>query len=130
MIPKTLFSKAPWWSFLFDFVLVLAFVLIGRRSHAESDALTGILTTFWPFLSGLVIGWLAVVGFRWPFVTYLSGALIVVATVFVGMLLRHQTGQGVAVSFVIVATVVLAIFLIGWRALAILLIKRRVKQRA
>jgi hypothetical protein len=56
MIPKTLFSKFPWWSFLFDLVLVLAFVLIGRRTHDETDALTGILTTAWPFVSGLIIG--------------------------------------------------------------------------
>lgn len=130
MIPKTLFSKAPWWSFVIDFVLVMAFVLIGRRSHDESDALSGILTTAWPFLSGLVIGWLGLVGFRWPFVTVISGALVAFATVFVGMLLRSSTDQGVAVSFVIVAVIVLGVFLIGWRALAILLAKRRVARRA
>ncbi|BDZ49907.1 hypothetical protein GCM10025867_21480 [Frondihabitans sucicola] len=130
MIPRSLFSKTPWWAFLFDLVLVLAFVLIGRRSHDESDALTGILTTAWPFVSGLVIGWLSLIGVRWPFVTLPSGAVILVATVFLGMLLRHGSGQGVAVSFVIVATVVLGVFLVGWRALAILLAKRRVARRA
>jgi len=128
MMPKSVFAKAPWWSFVLDVVLVLVFVLIGRRSHAESDAVTGILTTAWPFVTGLVIGWLALVGFRWPFVTWISGAVVVVATVFVGMLLRHSSGQGVAVSFVVVATVVLAIFLVGWRALAILIAKRRLRQ--
>jgi FtsH-binding integral membrane protein len=130
VIPKTVFGRTPWWSFVLDLVLVLAFVLIGRRSHDESDALTGILTTAWPFVSGLVLGWLVLVGFRWPFVTVLSGAVVTVVTVLVGMLLRHSSDQGVAVSFVIVATVVLAVFLIGWRALAILLAKRRRAARA
>ena len=130
MIPKTLFSKTPWWAFVLDLVLVTAFVLIGRRTHDETDAVTGILTTWWPFLSGLIIGWLSLIGVRWPFVTIWSGAVVVVATVFVGMLLRVSSGQGVALSFVIVATVVLAVFLIGWRFLAILLVKRRAARAA
>lgn len=130
MNPTSIFSKTPWWSFVIDLVLVLVFVLIGRRSHDESDALTGILTTAWPFVSGLVIGWLSLVGFRWPFVTIPSGGVILVATVLVGMLLRRSSDQGVALSFVIVATVVLGVFLVGWRALAILLAKRRATRRA
>jgi len=32
------------------------------------------------------------------------------------MLLRAASGQGVQVAFVIVAAIVLAVFLIGWRA--------------
>ena len=43
-----------------------------------------------------------------------------VATVAVGMVLRSLTGQGVAVSFVVVASVVLGVLLLGsrlvWRA--------------
>jgi hypothetical protein len=119
-----MFRKTPWWSFLIDLALVAAFVLIGRRSHAESDAFVGFLTTFWPFLSGLVIGWLSVVGVRWPFVTFRSGAVIWIATVIVGMLLRISSGQGVAWSFFIVALIVNAVFLIGWRALAIVVARR------
>jgi hypothetical protein len=34
------------------------------------------------------------------------------------MLLRVVSAQGVALAFVIVATVTLALFLVGWRALA------------
>lgn len=124
MIPKSVYPRAPWWSFVFDLALVLAFVLIGRRSHDESNALVGIATTAWPFVTGLVIGWLFVIGFRWPFVTVYSGAIIWIATVVGGMLLRNVSDQGVATSFVIVALIVNAVFLIGWRALAIVLKKR------
>lgn len=122
--------KTPWWSFVVDLVLVAAFVLIGRRSHDESNAAIGILTTAWPFVTGLVVGWLGVVGFRWSFVEVRSGAVIWVVTVFLGMLLRVSSNQGIAVSFVIVAAVVLAVFLVGWRALARVLARRTVRSRA
>lgn len=124
------FRSWAWWAFVADFVLVLAFVLIGRRSHDESDALTGIGITLWPFLVGTVIGWLGLVGFRWPIVTIPSGALVWIATVFVGMLLRAQSGQGIAVSFVVVASIVLGVFLVGWRVLALSLLRRRARRRA
>jgi hypothetical protein len=39
-----------------------------------------------------------------------------ISTLAGGMLLRVVSGQGTAVSFVLVAGVVLAVFLLGWRA--------------
>lgn len=129
MKPSSPFASRVWWAFALDFAFVLVFVLIGRRSHDESDALTGIAVTLWPFFAGTVIGWLGLVGFRWPTVTIPSGVLVWVATVFVGMLLRVQSGQGIATSFVIVASVVLGVFLIGWRALAMRLVARRTRSR-
>ena len=47
-----------------------------------------------------------------------AGVLVWVPTVVVGMLLRVATGAGVQTSFVIVATVVLGVFLLGWRGVA------------
>lgn len=43
---------------LVDIVLVLAFSAFGRRSHDEGLDLTGVLTTAWPFLAGLALGWI------------------------------------------------------------------------
>jgi hypothetical protein len=122
--------KYPWWSFVVDFLLVMAFVLIGRDSHGEGETALGIATTAWPFVSGMIIGWLSIVGVRWSFVEIKSGAVIWVATVFVGMLLRKSSDQGIAVSFVIVAAIVLGIFLVGWRVLAITLARRRSRGRS
>ena len=45
-------------------------------------------------------------------------------TLVVGMLLRRVSGQGVAISFVIVAALVTALFLIGWRFLGARLVAR------
>jgi Protein of unknown function (DUF3054) len=42
---------------LLDAVLVLAFAVAGRRSHAEGVDVSGILRTAWPFLAGAAAGW-------------------------------------------------------------------------
>ena len=46
-------------------------------------------------------------------------------TVIAGMLLRGVTDQGVSVAFVVVASVVLLVFLVGWRAIVSLVRRRR-----
>lgn len=107
-----------------DVLLVILFCAIGRRSHDES-VIAGLLHTVWPFAIGLALGWLLIVllerrrtgdepfdGARvWP-----NGVVLWACTLVGGMLLRAIAGQGTAFSFVVVASTVLALFLIGWRA--------------
>jgi hypothetical protein len=102
---------------------VVLFCAIGRRSHDEA-VLTGLLNTAWPFVAGLAVGWVAAVllergptstepvdGSRlWP-----AGVVIWLCTLVIGMLLRVVAGQGTAFSFIVVAALVLAFFLLGWR---------------
>ncbi|RNE67413.1 DUF3054 domain-containing protein [Cryobacterium tepidiphilum] len=113
------------WSAVADVVLVLVFVLIGRGSHDEGLTLAGTASTAWPFIVGLAVGWVAMRAWRYPLCLRWTGVGIWVATVVVGMLLRALTGQGTAVSFVIVATIVLGVFLLGWRGIALLVRRRR-----
>ncbi|MFE7742992.1 DUF3054 domain-containing protein [Nocardia sp. NPDC057455] len=111
--------------FVVDALLVVVFCAIGRRSHDEA-VLTGLLRTVWPFATGLVVGWLVVVSLRWRAAAadarfdiaalWPAGVVIWACTLIGGMLLRVVGGQGTAVSFVLVAGVVLAVFLLGWRA--------------
>ena len=54
-----------------------------------------------------------------------SGLPVWAITVALGMVLRALSGQGVAVAFVIVATITLAVFLLGWRGIARLAARRR-----
>ncbi|RKR74682.1 DUF3054 domain-containing protein [Frondihabitans australicus] len=124
------FARYAWWPYLVDLAFVLIFVLIGRSSHGESDGLAGIGLTLWPFAVGTIIGWLGLVGFRWANASIIGGGLVWVASVFIGMLLRAQTGQGIAVSFVIVASIFLGLFLIGWRAVVRAVVRRRARGRA
>jgi peptidoglycan/LPS O-acetylase OafA/YrhL len=108
-----------------DLVLVLAFVVIGRRSHDESNAVLGLFTTLWPFLAGAVIGWVVARAWRAPLRIRWTGVIVWVSTVLFGMLLRIVSAQGVEWSFVAVATIVLGVFLVGWRAVALLVVRAR-----
>jgi hypothetical protein len=110
-----------------DFALLLVFVAIGRASHGE-DVL-GFFGTLLPFLVGLQSGWLLRSG-RPPIAIVTSGVVVWASTLVLGMLLRALTGQGVALSFVVVATLVLAVFFLGWRALAHLILRVRVRARS
>lgn len=102
-----------------DVTCVLVFAAIGRASHHESAlALSGFARTAWPFLSGLAIGWGATRAWRRPVAITPSGLVIWFAAIAGGMSLRAVSGQGVAVSFVIVASIFLGLFLLGWRAAA------------
>ncbi len=112
--------------FVLDALLVVVFCAIGRRSHDEA-VLAGLLRTVWPFATGLVVGWLVVAAPRWRaaadarfdiIALWPAGVVIWACTLVGGMLLRVVSGQGTAVSFVLVAGVVLAVFLLGWRAVS------------
>lgn len=102
---------------LLDVVLVVAFAATGRASH-DSDVLAGLLQTSWPFLTGLLVAWAVVRGWRSPTAIVPTGLVIWVVTVVGGMLLRAASGQGTALPFVIVATLTLLVLLVGWRLIA------------
>jgi hypothetical protein len=104
------------YSALADLGLVLTFVAIGRSSHHESGSLLGFLGTAWPFVVGLGIGWVVVRAWRAPTRVLRTGVGVWGMTVVAGLVLRAVSGQGVQLSFVIVTALVLALFLLGWRA--------------
>jgi len=85
-------------SLALDIALVVVFAAIGRASH-DSDVLTGLLQTAWPFLAGLGIGWLVTLAWRAPTAPVRTGLGVWAATVIGGMLLRAASGQGTAPPF-------------------------------
>jgi hypothetical protein len=109
---------------LADVVCVLVFCTIGRRSHAEGITVAGVVETAWPFLAGTALGWVAARGWRNPAALAPTGLTVWLGTVVIGMLLRKATSAGTAVSFVVVASLVTAILLLGWRAVATALARR------
>ena len=117
--------RRPLVAFLLDVLLVIVFAAAGRASHDEANPVLGALLTAWPFLVGTVIGWVVVRLLRksWPLEVG-PGITIWFSTVLIGMALRQATGLGTAATFVLVAAVVLALFLIGWRALVTLVLRR------
>ena len=106
---------------LLDLLAVVVFALVGRRSHAHGITLGGVLETAAPFLCGTAAGYLVASltldasPRMWQF-----GAIVVVATVIIGMLLRRLATTGTAPSFIVVATLFLTATMIGWRLLATL----------
>ncbi|OMC34724.1 hypothetical protein A5739_05525 [Mycobacterium colombiense] len=108
-----------------DVIGVLVFCALGRRSHDEGLNISGIAVTAWPFLTGTVVGWLLSRGWRRPTAVVPTGVVVWLSTVVVGMLLRKASSAGVAASFVVVATTVTALFLLGWRVVAGLALRRR-----
>jgi Protein of unknown function (DUF3054) len=106
-----------------DAVCVLVFCAVGRRSHDEGLNVAGVATTAWPFLTGTALGWLAARGWRCPTAVIPTGVVVWLSTVVVGMLLRRATSAGVAASFVVVASILTALLLLGWRTA--LLVSRR-----
>ena len=98
-----------------DVICILVFAIVGRSSHQETTDLLGVAHTAWPFLVGCLLGTLIGRTWRHPYLLR-SGVAVWLGTVIGGMTLRWLTGGGVQLSFVIVASCVLAVFLIGWRA--------------
>ncbi len=105
-----------------DVLLVVVFAAVGRRSHAEGLDVAGVLRTALPFLVGTAAGWLvASIVLDGGSRTLGYGAVVVALTVVVGMGLRALAAEGTAPSFVLVATTVLTVLLLGWRLVARLL---------
>lgn len=119
-----------WVAAVADVVCVIVFVAIGRASHQEGDALPGLATTAWPFLGGMAIGWAATRAWRAPYGLVPVGVGVWLATLVGGMLLRVVSGQGTAVTFIVVAAVFLGVFLLGWRFLVALAGRRRRSERS
>jgi Protein of unknown function (DUF3054) len=98
-----------------DVICILVFAIVGRSSHQEATDLLGVVHTAWPFLAGCLLGTLLGRTWRHPY-AFTSGVAVWLGTVVGGMTLRLISGAGVQLSFVIVASAVLALFIIGWRA--------------
>jgi hypothetical protein len=98
-----------------DVICILVFAIVGRSSHQEATDLLGVAHTAWPFLAGCLLGTLIGRIWRHPY-ALTSGIAVWLGTVIGGMTLRALTGGGVQLSFVVVASIVLALFILGWRA--------------
>ncbi|HEX4687425.1 MAG TPA: DUF3054 domain-containing protein [Nocardioides sp.] len=99
-----------------DAVAIVLFAWIGRANHDESTTARGIWHTAWPFLLGAALGLAATAYARVSPTAVRAGVRVWVWTLVIGMVVRAATGAGTAVAFVIVAAIVLAVLLIGWRA--------------
>jgi hypothetical protein len=110
-----------------DAAVVVVFALVGRASHGEDLAPSGVLGTAWPFLAAGAVGWIVARAWRSPSRVVPVGVIVWAVTVVVGMVLRALTGEGVVVPFVITTAIILGILMLGWRAISALLVRRRAR---
>jgi peptidoglycan/LPS O-acetylase OafA/YrhL len=110
-----------------DAALIVVFVLIGRASHGEDLAPSGVLGTAWPFLAGGLVGWIVARAWRSPSRVVPTGLLVWGVTLVVGMVLRALSGEGVVVPFVITTAIILAVLMLGWRAVSAVVVRRRAR---
>ena len=98
-----------------DIFSVLLFVAVGRRNHNESAGISGVIEVALPFLIALVCSWVVSRAWKKPDATK-NGVVIWLVTVVLGLLLRNLIfDRGTATPFIIVATVVLGVLLVGRR---------------
>jgi hypothetical protein len=113
-----------------DVVAVLIYVTVGRSSHDESLGLSGLFDTAWPFLVGIVGGYIGIALTRWPTLSLRGGLVITVKTLVIGLVLRYGVAKdGTEFSFVVVTIVVLSVLMLGWRLVAAALLTRAETRR-
>ena len=108
-----------------DVVAVLAFAAGGQATHSADSPLVGVLSIAWPFLVGLAAGWVLLRAWRRPFAAWSTGLVLWITTWVVGMALRWATGEGLATPFLVVSAAFLLATLVGWRLVALLVLKVR-----
>lgn len=106
-----------------DFFAIFAFAVLARLAHnTESDpfTLTNVLNTLWPFLVGGAIGHgICAVATKHPLPIAPGGVIIWVSTAVTGLAIwALRNGETPHWSFIIVATVMSGLLLLGVRLLA------------
>lgn len=97
-----------------DYVAIAAFALLARAAH-QSDEMpfnfSGWLSTLWPFALGATLGWLIT--------RENKGGLIWIITVVTGLVIWGiRNGDIPHWSFIVVATTMCALLMLGWRGVA------------
>lgn len=112
--------------FLLDAVSVVVFATFGRGAHSEGLGIGQVWGTAWPFLVGLVVGWIAVLIARRDPARVRAGVVVWACTLVVGMVIRGLgDGRVPHWSFMVVAALATGVFLVGWRALRAAVSRRR-----
>jgi hypothetical protein len=101
-----------------DACCVLVFVIIGRHAHDHGDGVAGVWHTAWPFLAGLGVGLAVVRYWQRPLEIGRAGVGAWLGAAGAGMAIRVLAGQGTAAAFIAIASAFLALFLLGWRFVA------------
>lgn len=106
-----------------DVLAIALFALLARMAHQSEDMplnFNGWLSTLWPFLIGVALSWVLILVLKW------EGRLLVpagvsawVITVLTGLVIWSIRNEGIPHwSFIMVATIMSGVLMLGWRGVA------------
>ena len=109
-----------------DIIAVLVFAVLARAAHGGLG-LAQIADTFWPFAIGALVGTgIATVALRSAGGAIRYGVIVWLVTVLTGLAIWAARHAAVPhISFIIVATTMSGLLLLGWRAVGMLVARRR-----
>jgi len=109
-----------------DIIAVLVFAVLARAAHGGLG-LAQIADTFWPFAIGALVGTgIATVALRGAGGAIRYGVIVWLVTVLTGLAIWAARHAAVPhISFIIVATTMSGLLLLGWRAAGMLVARRR-----
>nr|WP_156232883.1 DUF3054 domain-containing protein [Corynebacterium occultum] len=108
---------------MLDVLAIALFALLARMAHQSEDMplnFNGWLSTLWPFLIGVALSWVLILVLKW------EGRLLVpagvsawVITVLTGLVIWSIRNEGIPHwSFIMVATIMSGVLMLGWRGVA------------
>ncbi|MEJ6013211.1 DUF3054 domain-containing protein [Corynebacterium sp. H127] len=106
--------------FFYDVIAILAFAIFARLAHkSEPFTVANILDTWWPFLVGVALAWAIIAALKLRATSLLAGSFVWVLSAVGGLSIWGiRNGHVPHISFIIVATVMSGLLLLGWRLLA------------
>lgn len=122
-------------AFIADFIAIAAFALFARMAHQSDDMpfnFLGWLSTLWPFVLGVVLAWGVLALAKLDGVRVAPGGVVAwIVTVVVGLAIWGvRNGAFPHWSFILVASSVSALLMLGWRAIAGVVVRRRSPSQA
>lgn len=113
----------------YDVIAIFVFAVLARLAHnteSEPFGVFAVLDTWWPFLIGVFVGHILVsLTAKHPAHLAPGGLLVWALTAFTGLAIWSARNAAVPHwSFILVATLMSAVLLLGWRAIAPVVAKR------
>ena len=108
--------------FLIDTLAVVVFAVLARLAHNTAEVpfnFLNVANTFWPFFLGLILGWILIWAKANSARKVSTGVVVWLATVIVGLVIWWLRNDAIPHwSFILVASVMSALLLLGWRTIA------------
>ena len=116
-----------------DVIAIAVFALLARMAHQSESmpfTFTGWLSTLWPFLLGVAVSWLLILTRKWDGARLApAGVTAWLVTAVVGLVIwGARNGSVPHWSFILVATIMSGVLMLGWRLVARLSQRRKVGQ--